>query len=56
MWVKNVGAGWNVVVGSDRSTIVQKVITVQPPLHTVRELFGDGHASRSIVSKLDDFI
>jgi len=55
-WVETVEAGWNVVVGSDRSTIVQKVRTVQPPPHTARDLFGDGHASRIVVKKLENFL
>jgi len=55
-WVETVEAGWNMVVGSSRSTILKKVGTVQPPLHTVRELFGDGHASELIVQTLENSI
>jgi UDP-GlcNAc3NAcA epimerase len=55
-WIETIEAGWNVIVGSNHSTIVQKVRTVQPPSHKSRKLFGGGHASRSIVSKLDNCI
>ena len=51
-WVETVEAGWNVVVGSDRSLIVQKARTMQPRAQSQKRMFGDGHASELIVQTL----
>ena len=52
-WIETIEAGWNVVVGSDRSLIVQKTLTMQPPPQSERQMFGDGHASQLIVKTLE---
>jgi UDP-N-acetylglucosamine 2-epimerase len=51
-WVETVEAGWNVVVGSDRSAIVHKAQTMQPPPQSQSHMFGDGHAGDLIVQTL----
>jgi len=53
-WVETVEAGWNVVVGSDRSSIVEKARTLQPPPQLQRPIFGNGHASELIVRTLEN--
>ena len=55
-WIETIEAGWNVVVGSDRSLIVQKTLTMQPPPQSERRMFGDGHASELIVQRLENTI
>ena len=55
-WVETVEAGWNVVVGSDRSLIVQKTRTLQPPFQSKRAMFGDGNASELIVQTLGNSV
>jgi UDP-GlcNAc3NAcA epimerase len=52
-WVETVEEGWNVVVGSDRSSIVEKARALQPPPQSQRQMFGNGHASELIVRVLD---
>ena len=53
-WVETVEAGWNVVVGSDRSLIVEKTRTMKPPPQPERAVFGDGHAGERILKTLVD--
>jgi UDP-N-acetylglucosamine 2-epimerase len=53
-WIETVEAGWNVVVGSERSLIVEKAQTMQPPPDSQRHMFGDGHASELIVQALEN--
>jgi len=55
-WIETIEAGWNVVVGSDRSLIVQKTLTMQPPPQSGRQMFGNGHASELIVQRLENTI
>jgi UDP-N-acetylglucosamine 2-epimerase len=52
-WVETVEAGWNVVVGSERSLIVQNALNMQPPT-TTRGAFGNGDASKQILRVLED--
>jgi UDP-N-acetylglucosamine 2-epimerase len=54
-WVETVETGWNVVVGSNRSLIVQQALNVQES-RAERGAFGDGHASEQIVHVLEDTI
>ena len=54
-WVETVEAGWNVVVGSERSLIVQKALNMQAP-QAERGAFGDGRASNQIVHVLEKTI
>lgn len=54
-WVETVDAGWNVLVGGNRSLIVQKALSIQPP-SARRGMFGDGHASKKILRKLEGTI
>ena len=51
-WVETVEAGWNVLVGSDSSLILEKTPTMQVPPQSQRQVFGDGHASQLIVEIL----
>ena len=53
-WVETVEAGWNVVVGSDHSAIINKTETMQPPFQSKRTIFGDGNASEQLVQELDN--
>ena len=50
-WVETVEAGWNVVVGSKRSLIVDKALNMRPR-QGERGMFGDGHAGERIVHTL----
>ena len=52
-WVETVEAGWNVVVGSNPTLIVEKVRNFQPPPQSQRRVFGNGHASELIVRALE---
>ena len=52
-WVETVEAGWNVVVASDRSLIVEKARDLQSPFQSKRGMFGDGHASEVILQRLE---
>ena len=51
-WVETVDAGWNVLVGSNRSLIVQKALSIEPP-SAKRGMFGDGHAGAEILKALE---
>jgi UDP-GlcNAc3NAcA epimerase len=53
-WVETVEEGWNVLVGSDRSSIVEKARNLQPPPQSQRQIFGNGHASELIVRALEN--
>jgi UDP-GlcNAc3NAcA epimerase len=53
-WIETVEEGWNVVTGSDRSSIVEKTRNLQPPPQLQRRVFGDGHAGELIVSTLEN--
>jgi len=55
-WVETVEAGWNVVVGSDSSLILEKTRTMQPPPQSQRQMFGDGCAGERIVQTLENTI
>ena len=52
-WVETVEAGWNVVVGSESSLIVDKALNMQPP-HVEKRAFGDGHAGERILHVLEN--
>jgi hypothetical protein len=52
-WVETVEAGWNVVVGNERSLIVEKALRMRVP-RAKRGAFGDGFASKQIVQVLED--
>jgi len=55
-WIETVEAGWNVVVGSDNSVIVEKTRTMQSPAQSERRMFGDGHAGKLIVQTLENSV
>jgi len=55
-WIETVHTGWNVVVGSDRSVIVEKTRTMRSPAQSERQMFGDGHASKLIVQTLENTV
>ena len=54
-WVETVEAGWNVVVGSEPSLIVQKGLNMEPP-QAKRRMFGDGYAGQRILHLLENTI
>jgi UDP-GlcNAc3NAcA epimerase len=51
-WIETVEAGWNVVVGSDRSLIVNTAKSFKPPAKR-KGKFGDGRASEKILFILE---
>ncbi|KKG83985.1 non-hydrolyzing UDP-N-acetylglucosamine 2-epimerase [Methanosarcina mazei] len=51
-WIETVEDGWNVLVGTDKEKIVKMVREFQPLLENHRDRFGDGDASKNIVSNL----
>jgi UDP-GlcNAc3NAcA epimerase len=53
-WVETVDEGWNVVVGSDHSSIVEKARNLQSPSQSQRRVFGDGHASELVARTLEN--
>jgi len=53
-WVETVEAGWNVVVGSNPTLIVEKARNLEPPPQSKRRVFGNGHASELIVRTLEN--
>jgi len=55
-WIETVKEGWNVVAGSDRSSIVEKTRNLQPPSQSQRQIFGNGHASELIVQTLENTV
>jgi len=55
-WIETIEAGWNVVVGSDHSLIVEKTQTMHPCPQSERQIFGDGRASEVILRRLESNI
>ena len=53
-WIETVETGWNVVVGSDHSLIVEKTRRMKKPAKAERHTFGDGHAAKRILKGLVD--
>lgn len=51
-WMETVEAGWNRLVGTDPSTIIDACRTFEPPPERP-SIFGDGHASQHIAAILD---
>ena len=51
-WVETVEAGWNKLVGTDPSTIMDTWHAFEPPPERPA-IFGDGHASQHIVAILE---
>lgn len=49
-WVETVYDGWNVLVGTDKEKIVRMVKELRPLLENHRNRFGNGDASKNIVS------
>jgi UDP-GlcNAc3NAcA epimerase len=56
-WAETVETGWNVLVGTDRSLniqrIIQKLLKMQP-CQFERRIFGDGRAAERIVQTLEN--
>jgi len=50
-WIETVQAGWNVVVGTEPSLIIDKALNMQPP-QSERGAFGDGYAGERILHTL----
>jgi len=55
-WVETVEEGWNVVVGSDSSLLIEQARNLQPPSRAQKQLFGNGHASEMIIKGLEAVI
>jgi UDP-N-acetylglucosamine 2-epimerase len=53
-WIETVHDGWNVVVGSERSVIVQQAFAMQASPKEKPSAFGDGHAAERIIKTLAD--
>lgn len=51
-WIETVNDGWNVLVGTDKSKIIELVNSFSPSLNTHYNRFGNGTASANIVSIL----
>ena len=54
-WIETVEDGWNVLVGADKEKIVRMVKEFHPLLEMHRDRFGNGEASKNIVSIIDSF-
>lgn len=55
-WVETIKDGWNVLVGTDKEEIVKMVKELKPRLYTHTNIFGNGDASKNIISIIDDLI
>lgn len=51
-WVETVEAGWNVVVGADKTCIIQAVRSFMIPSDAHPMLYGDGQAAGQIIQAL----
>ncbi|AKA71916.1 non-hydrolyzing UDP-N-acetylglucosamine 2-epimerase [Clostridium scatologenes] len=51
-WVETVENGWNRVVGTDKSKILDNIINFYPQ-NQQEEIFGDGHAAEKILEVLN---
>jgi hypothetical protein len=54
-WTETLEDGWNKMVGTDSSLMVQKALNMQPSLAT-RKIFDDGRAGTRILHKLENTI
>jgi len=52
-WVETIEDKWNVLVGTDKSKIIEMVYRFTPSLNTHSNRFGNGNASGIIASKLE---
>lgn len=52
-WIETIEDGWNLLVGSDKGKIVRRVREFRPSLETYGDKFGNGGASKNIVSIID---
>ncbi|WP_202320745.1 non-hydrolyzing UDP-N-acetylglucosamine 2-epimerase [Archaeoglobus neptunius] len=53
-WVETVEDGWNVLVGADKSRILNAVENFEPERRHYSQRFGDGKASRRVVEILKE--
>mgnify|MGYP001160571921 CR=1 FL=1 len=53
-WVETIEDGWNVLVGTNKSKIIEMVRHFNSSLNTHSNRFGNGNASRIIASKLEE--
>jgi UDP-N-acetylglucosamine 2-epimerase (non-hydrolysing) len=53
-WVETVNDEWNVLVGTDKEKIVRTIKKFQPILEKHRNRFGNGDASKNILSIIDN--
>lgn len=49
-WVETIEDGWNILVGSDKNKIIQMVNELKPSLKAHGDRFGNGDASKKVVS------
>jgi len=54
-WVETVEDGWNVLVGAEKTKILNAVKNFAPKGRSYRHKFGDGNASERIVRLLESF-
>lgn len=53
-WVETIDDGWNILVGSNKETILQRVNEFSPSLKSHKNRFGNGDATEKIVSVIDE--
>ncbi len=53
-WIETVKDGWNVLVGSNKEEITRMATEFHPLLERHRNRFGNGNASKNIVSTIDN--
>ena len=55
-WIETIEDGWNVLVGSDKDKIIRMVNELKPFLEKHGNRFGNGDASRKLVSIIDNLL
>lgn len=53
-WMETVEAGWNVLVGADKDSIIQAATRSFPQTTSSRAAFGNGQAANKIISLLEE--
>lgn len=53
-WIETIEDGWNVLVGTDMEKITKNTKEFHPTLRKHRDRFGNGEASRNIVTVIND--
>ena len=55
-WLETVEAGWNVVIGNDRSLVAEEAGNLRAPGKLQTKRFGDGHGGHIIVRTVEEAI